>query len=299
MAQKRGGLGRGLDALFGENTASEASIRMDTAQTPVSRETLELPIIQIDNNPDQPRRKFDEEALNELASSLKLCGMIQPIVVRPGSNGRYTIISGERRWRAAKLAKMSTVPVIIREVEDQTLLELALVENLQRENLNAIESAASMNVLMQEYGLTQIQLAERLGKSRTAVTNTLRLLRLAPRVQQLVRDGRLSEGQARPLIALEPEKQLELAEIIMTRNLNARQAEELAAASRAAENKPAEKRVRPTNPDLVLVENLFRDTLGCKVKAQGTSQKGTITLQYFTRDDLGRIYDALTSLQQQ
>lgn len=174
MAQKRG-LGKGIGALLGDNPTYDMISAANAADENVSRETLELPIIQIDNNPDQPRRTFDEEALNELASSLKLYGMIQPIVVRPGNNGRYTIISGERRWRAAKLAKMSTVPVIIRDVEDQTLLELALVENIQRENLNAIESAASMNVLMEEYGLTQIQLAERLGKSRTAVANTLRL----------------------------------------------------------------------------------------------------------------------------
>ena len=296
MAQKQR-LGRGLGALIGDNPVTEEVIRTDAAGSAVSRETLEIPIIQIDNNPDQPRRKFDEEALNELASSLRLYGMIQPIVVRPGANGRYTIISGERRWRAAKIAKMSTVPVIIREVEDQTLLELALVENLQRENLNAIESAASMQVLMQEYGLTQIQLAERLGKSRTAITNTMRLLKLAPSVQQLVRDGRLSEGQARPLVSLEAEKQVELAQIIMNRNLNSRQAEELAAASKA-QAKVREKKIPLTNPDLVLVENLFRDTLGVKVQAKGTSAKGTITLQYFTKDDLGRIYDILTTLQQ-
>ena len=296
MAQKQR-LGRGLGALIGDSPVTEEAIRTEPAVTSVSRETLEMPIIQIDNNPDQPRRKFDEEALNELASSLRLYGMIQPIVVRPGANGRYTIISGERRWRAAKIAKMSTVPVLIREVEDQTLLELALVENIQRENLNAIETAASMQVLMQEYGLTQIQLAERLGKSRTAITNTMRLLKLAPSVQQLVRDGRLSEGQARPLVSLDFEKQVELAQIIMNKNLNARQAEELANAAKTTD-KVREKKVPLTNPDLVLVENLFRDTLGCKVQAKGTSARGTITLQYFTKDDLGRIYDILTTLQQ-
>ena len=297
MAQKRG-LGKGIGALLGDNPTYDMISAANAADENVSRETLELPIIQIDNNPDQPRRTFDEEALNELASSLKLYGMIQPIVVRPGNNGRYTIISGERRWRAAKLAKMSTVPVIIRDVEDQTLLELALVENIQRENLNAIESAASMNVLMEEYGLTQIQLAERLGKSRTAVANTLRLLKLAPQVQKLVREGRLTEGQARPLIGLENEKQIELADVIQRKNLNARQAEDLAAAARGNDKKTSERRSRSLNPDLLLVENLCRDTLGCKVKAQGTSTKGTITLSYFTKDDLGRIYDALTSLQQ-
>ena len=293
MAQKRG-LGRGIGALIGDTSLPLEGIG-ESAKPTVSRETIELPIIQIDNNPDQPRRNFDNESLNELASSIKLYGIIQPIVVRPTGNGRYMIVSGERRWRAAKIARLSTVPVVIRDVEDQTLLELALVENLQREDLNVIESAASMNILAEEYGLTQIQLAERLGKSRTAVANTLRLLKLEPEIQQSLRDEKMTEGQARPLIGLEPEKQIELAEQIITRNLNSRQVEELVSQLK----KPSRRTVpreRQTNPDLVLIENLFRNTLGCKVRASGSSEKGSITLQYFSHDDLGRIYDVLSSL---
>ncbi len=293
MAQKRG-LGRGIGALIGDTSLPLEGIG-ESARPTVSRETIELPIIQIDNNPDQPRRNFDNESLNELASSIKLYGIIQPIVVRPTGNGRYMIVSGERRWRAAKIARLSTVPVVIRDVEDQTLLELALVENLQREDLNVIESAASMNILAEEYGLTQIQLAERLGKSRTAVANTLRLLKLEPEIQQYLRDEKMTEGQARPLIGLEPEKQIELAEQIITRNLNSRQVEELVSQLK----KPSRRTVpreRQTNPDLVLIENLFRNTLGCKVRASGSSEKGSITLQYFSHDDLGRIYDVLSSL---
>ena len=293
MAQKRG-LGRGIGALIGDTSLPLEGIG-ESAKPNVSRETIELPIIQIDNNPDQPRRNFDNESLNELASSIKLYGIIQPIVVRPTGNGRYMIVSGERRWRAAKIARLSTVPVVIRDVEDQTLLELALVENLQREDLNVIESAASMNILAEEYGLTQIQLAERLGKSRTAVANTLRLLKLEPEIQQYLRDEKMTEGQARPLIGLEPEKQIELAEQIITRNLNSRQVEELVSQLK----KPSRRTVpreRQTNPDLVLIENLFRNTLGCKVRASGSSEKGSITLQYFSHDDLGRIYDVLSSL---
>ncbi|MBR3195291.1 MAG: ParB/RepB/Spo0J family partition protein [Clostridia bacterium] len=293
MAQKRG-LGRGIGALIGDTSLPLEGIG-ESAKPTVSRETIELPIIQIDNNPDQPRRNFDNESLNELASSIKLYGIIQPIVVRPTGNGRYMIVSGERRWRAAKIARLSTVPVVIRDVEDQTLLELALVENLQREDLNVIESAASMNILAEEYGLTQIQLAERLGKSRTAVANTLRLLKLEPEIQQYLRDEKMTEGQARPLIGLEPEKQIELAEQIITRNLNSRQVEELVSQLK----KPSRRTVpreRQTNPDLVLIENLFRNTLGCKVRASGSSEKGSITLQYFSHDDLGRIYDVLSSL---
>ena len=293
MAQKRG-LGRGIGALIGDTSLPLEGIG-ESAKPNVSRETIELPIIQIDNNPDQPRRNFDNESLNELVSSIKLYGIIQPIVVRPTGNGRYMIVSGERRWRAAKIARLSTVPVVIRDVEDQTLLELALVENLQREDLNVIESAASMNILAEEYGLTQIQLAERLGKSRTAVANTLRLLKLEPEIQQYLRDEKMTEGQARPLIGLEPEKQIELAEQIITRNLNSRQVEELVSQLK----KPSRRTVpreRQTNPDLVLIENLFRNTLGCKVRASGSSEKGSITLQYFSHDDLGRIYDVLSSL---
>ena len=293
MAQKRG-LGRGIGALIGDTSLPIEAIR-DQKQN-VSRETLELPIIQIDNNPDQPRRNFDEESLNELASSIKLYGIIQPIVVKPTQNGRYMIISGERRWRAAKLARLSTVPVIIRDVEDQTLLEMALVENLQRENLNIIESAASMNVLMSEYGLTQLQLAERLGKSRTAVTNTLRLLKLEPEIQQMLRDERVTEGQVRPLIGLDPEIQVELAQQIIDKNMNSRQVEDMIAQMKKKKDKKDLPSVRQTNPDLVLIENLFRNTLGCKVRATGSSEKGSITLQYFSKDDLGRIYDILSSL---
>ena len=293
MAQKRG-LGRGIGALIGDTSLPLDGIA-EAGKPPVSRETLELPIIQIDNNPDQPRRNFDNESLNELASSIKLYGIIQPIVVRPTGNGRYMIVSGERRWRAAKIARLSTVPVVIRDVEDQTLLELALVENLQREDLNVIESAASMNILAEEYGLTQIQLAERLGKSRTAVANTLRLLKLEPEIQQYLRDEKLTEGQARPLIGLEPEKQIELAEQIIAKNLNSRQVEEMVAQLKKPSRR-AIPRERQTNPDLVLIENLFRNTLGCKVRASGSSEKGSITLQYFSHDDLGRIYDVLSSL---
>ena len=294
MAQRKG-LGKGLGALIGDTSLPLDAIGEPSKQN-VSRETLELPIIQIDNNPDQPRRSFDDESLNELAASIKLYGIIQPIVVRPSGNGRYMIVSGERRWRAAKIARLSTVPVVIREVEDQALLELALVENLQRENLNVIESAASMKVLAEEYGLTQLQLAERLGKSRTAIANTMRLLTLEPEIQQYLRDEKLTEGQARPLVGLEPEKQIELAEQIIAKNLSSRQAEDLVAQLKRKPSTRELHRVRQTNQDLLLIENLFRNTLGCKVRATGTSEKGSITLQYFSKDDLGRIYDVLSSL---
>ena len=173
---------------------------------------------------------------------------------------------------------------------------MALVENLQRENLNIIESAASMNVLMSEYGLTQLQLAERLGKSRTAVTNTLRLLKLEPEIQQMLRDERVTEGQVRPLIGLDPEIQVELAQQIIDKNMNSRQVEDMIAQMKKKKDKKDLPSVRQTNPDLVLIENLFRNTLGCKVRATGSSEKGSITLQYFSKDDLGRIYDILSSL---
>ena len=198
MAVKnKGGLGRGLDALFDDNSLEDAS-----------KSAVKLKITEIEPNREQPRKSFDEEALEELANSISTHGVIQPLLVRPLPDGGYRLVAGERRWRASRMAGLTEVPVIIREMSDSEEMELALVENLQREDLNPIEEAQGLSLLMETYGLTQEQAAKRVGKSRPAVANTMRLLSLPQDVLALVERGELSAGHARTLLALENEEQI-------------------------------------------------------------------------------------------
>ncbi|MBR2044144.1 MAG: ParB/RepB/Spo0J family partition protein, partial [Clostridia bacterium] len=197
MAAKKGGLGRGLDALFGENATDEGKLS-------------ELDINEIEPNKEQPRKDFDEEALSELADSISRHGLLQPIVVRPRPNGRYEIIAGERRWRACRLAGLYTVPALIKEMDELGAAEAALVENLQREDLNPYEEALGYSTLIERFSLTQEDAAERVGKSRAAVANALRLLKLPEKMLNALREGKISAGHARALLAAEGEKQEEL-----------------------------------------------------------------------------------------
>ena len=294
MAQKRG-LGKGIGALLGDNPTYDMISAANAADENVSRETLELPIIQIDNNPDQPRRTFDEEALNELASSLKLYGMIQPIVVRPGNNGRYTIISGERRWRAAKLAKMSTVPVIIRDVEDQTLLELALVENIQREDLNAIEIALAYEHLLDADGMTQEKVSERVGKSRTAIANYLRLLRLPAQVQIALQKKEIDMGHARALLAIDsPSLQIKLFNEVLKNGYSVRKVEEMAQMLKNGEDVNSGTKKIVAKAKLPEEYNALRSHLSefLQTKVQLTCSpkgKGKITIPFANEEELEHI----------
>ena len=203
MAVKKGGLGRGLDSLFNENATDEGGV-------------INVNLNDIEPNKGQPRKDFDEESLSELAESISAHGLIQPIVVKPNANGRYSIIAGERRWRACRIAGLYEVPVIIKDAEPQELMELALIENLQREDLNAVEEALGYRSLIDSFGLTQEEVSKRMGKSRTAVTNALRLLNLNDRELQALRMGVISAGHARALLAVEDtnvrEQMLQMAE---------------------------------------------------------------------------------------
>lgn len=279
MAMKKG-LGKGLDALLGE---------MDEN---VHSGIQEVDIYSIDTNADQPRKSFDEEKLKELASSIKMHGLYQPIVVRKNGE-RFTIVMGERRYRAARLCGMSRVPVIVRTMEDAEAMEAALVENLQREDLNPVEEAAGIRYLMEQQDLTQEEAAERLGKSRPAIANALRLLTLPDKVQTMLRDGKLQAGHARALVSMKDEqRQNELAEKIVKEALSVRDVEAIAKESPKSVKKEKPESVRST--DLATAENELRDKLGTKVQILGDEKKGKIIIEYYNKNDLQKIYDMIT-----
>ena len=282
MADKKGSrLGTGLSALFGE----EKNVLEND-------ETRTLPIARLEPRKDQPRQEFDPESLETLADSIREYGLIQPITVRALDRGFYQIVAGERRWRAARLAGLREVPVRVVEADERRATELALVENLQREDLNPMEEAAGYRKLMDEYGLTQEQASQRVGRSRPAVANALRLLTLAGPVQAMVADGSLTAGHARALIALkDPELQRRAAEEVVGRGLSVRQAEKLAAALLKGEKEKQEE-----DPDAVNyvreAERRLSDALGRGVRLTGAN-KGRITLEFYTADDREALMNAL------
>ena len=277
--QKRG-LGKGLDALLGEYSA------------PAPSGVTEIDIRLLDVNKAQPRKQFDEEKLNELAESIRRHGMVQPILVQQKGD-RYLIVAGERRYRAARKAGLSTVPVIVRDLADEQVMELALIENIQRENLNPVEEAAAVRFLMQQHDLTQEEVSERISKSRSAVANTLRLLSLPEEVLEYLRDGRLSSGHGRALAAVKEKKeQLRLAEETVKNGYSVRQLEALVKS--LGERKPAKKKASSAlTPELHEAEERFRTRLGTKVKISGSEKRGKITIEYYSKEDLLRVYDTL------
>lgn len=278
MAEKpKRGLGSGLGALFGE----------DVLAAPGDKEAT-LPIAKVEPRADQPRYSFDEEALEELSESIKQYGLIQPITVRRLDGGYYQIIAGERRWRAARIAGLAEVPVRIIEADDKRAMELALVENLQREDLNPIEEARGYRTLMEEYGLTQEEAARSVGKSRPAVANALRLLSLGEAVAAMVENGSLSAGHARALLTLRDEKkQLETAEAVISRGLSVRQTEALV--KKLASAKEPELEESTTNSIIVdyvkEVERELENALGRKVKLVEGKKTGRIEIEFCGADD--------------
>jgi len=283
MASKpKRGLGKGLDALLGEFT-----------EPTVPQGVVEADIRLLDVNKAQPRKQFDEEKLNELADSIRRHGVVQPILVRQKGE-RYTIVAGERRYRAARLAGLATVPVVVRELEDQQVMEVALIENIQREALNPVEEAAAIRFLMKQHDLTQEEVAERISKSRSAIANTLRLLSLPDEVLDLLRDGSLSAGHGRALAAMKDKAlQLRLAKEAVENGYSVRQMEALAK-KYAEEQKPKPKPEMPRMlPELFDAQERFRTRLGTKVKISGSDKKGKIVIEYFSAEDLQRIYDII------
>ena len=280
---KPSGLGKGLGALLGEDFTSD------------NPSTSTLPLSQIENHAGQPRKAFDEEALAELAESIRTHGVIQPLTVRRLSSGYYQIIAGERRWRAAKLAGLSQVPVVVIEADDRKAMELAMIENLQREDLSPIEEAEGYHVLMEQYGMTQEQAAERVGKSRSAVANALRLLNLSPNLRELLEAGKLSAGHARALLPLSPEKQEAAADAVLRSDLSVRQTEQLVKRLQQEKaEKPAKK--APAVDYVAEAERSLSDALGraCHI-AQGR-KKGRVEIEYYGTDDLNDLLDALAAL---
>jgi ParB family transcriptional regulator, chromosome partitioning protein len=275
----RKALGRGLSALLRE---------VETTTAGLDQVALDL----IDPNPFQPRRAFADAGLKELADSIRSSGVIQPVLLRR-ADGRYQIIAGERRWRAARLAGLESIPAIVRDVGDREALELALTENLLREDLNALEVAHGLAALQEKHRLTHEEIAERLGLTRTAVSNTLRLLRLPAQVQAMLASGEISAGHARALVALKDAKaQTEFARLIVEKGLSVRQTEELAAASewRPKGRKSSAPASKP-DPNVRAAVLEMERTLGTRVKIVGNAKRGRIEIKYFSGEDLNRIFD--------
>ena len=288
MAKKvQRGLGRGLGALLGDDVESAAAPQ-PAEQTAVD-EVRMLPIHLIDPNREQPRRSFDEGALNDLAQSIRAVGVLQPIIVAK-SGERYTIIAGERRYRASRLAEKTEIPAIVRDWDEQTRLEAALIENLQRDNLNPIEEAMGVRRLMDETGLTQEQAAERLGKSRPAVANLLRLLTLPDAVRQMLIEGKLSAGHGRALVTVDRKRQIQLANLTVQQGWSVRQLERICAQPVKEESK---KPKIQRDAQFTQLEGMARELFGTRVKLDGDANNGKITLYYYNADDLQRIWDVL------
>ena len=285
MASQKG-LGKGLGALLG-----------DFSEEPLEKSAYQLlPIYKVEPNPDQPRHDFDEEELQALADSITVHGIIQPLTVREMPNGYYQIIAGERRWRAARMANLSDVPAVIIEADDKKAMELALIENLQRQDLNPLEEALGYQTLMNEYGLTQEEAAGQVGKSRPAVANALRLLGLCPEVQERVRKGELSAGHARAILQLKSEKkQQEAAQKIVALGLSVRQAE-LLCKNMSKEPVPQKKEVFAVDYVAECEKSLSKH-LGRGVKIVNGKRKGRFELEFYGQEDLQNLLDALMKIQ--
>ena len=286
MALGRKGLGKGLDALLGEYVASP------------SEGVHQIDVDLIDINTDQPRKDFDRERLEDLRDSIELHGVVQPIIVRRAGD-RYTIVAGERRFRASRMANLRTVPAIIRDFSDSEVMEVALIENIQRENLNPIEVASAIDFLVKQHDLTHDEVAKRIGKSRPAVTNSLRLLTLPNSVQDKLRSGKLQMGHARALAAIKDDAEIErLADRAASQGWSVRETEKRASAANEPKqgNKP-KKNTKPAkstlSPDTLAALDALQQRLGTRVVIDGTEQKGTLSISYHSLDELNAIYALL------
>lgn len=283
---KKTGLGKGLNALFSESIENEEEIAK-VEEKKDGEVVQNLKITEVEPNRNQPRKQFDEEALEELSDSIKKYGLIQPIIVTK-KDGYYQIVAGERRWRASKKAGLTTIPAIVREDDEKKNKEIALIENIQREDLNAVEKAMGMKLLMDEYCLTQSQLAEIVGKSRSGVANTLRILNLDERVLELAKQGKLTEGHCRALLCYEDgDKQLQEAMKLIENGRSVRDIER-----KTQRNKPQkiDQRYAAICND---VEDTFQSFFGTKVKVDAKKRSGKIIIQYSTNDELARILELI------
>lgn len=311
MAGKKSGLGRGLDALFPEKVSQEkpktvrsskpktntATVKTTLDQPAVKGETI-VKISKVEPNREQPRKKFDEDALLELSESIKMYGVLQPLLVSDKKD-YYEIVVGERRWRAAKMAGLKEVPVVIKEFSDQEIVEISLIENIQREDLNPVEEAMAYKRLIDEFNLKQDEIAERVSKSRTAVTNSLRLLKLDARVQQMMVDEMISAGHARALLAIsDAEKQYSVAMRIFDEKLSVRETEKLVKTI-LNPSKKRENAVSDSAEDAIYesLEEKMKNITGTRVFIhRKKNNKGKIEIEYYSRDDLDRIIDLFESI---
>ena len=284
MMQQR--LGKGLGALIGAETEKNDL-----------NSVIEVDVNEIDPNLDQPRKKFDDEKLKELAQSIRTYGIVQPIIVQK-KDARYIIIAGERRYRAARMAGIETVPVVIKEYSKSDFMEVSLVENLQREDLNSIEEAQAMQLLMEEHQLTQDMLSSRLGKSRSAIANTLRLLSLPEEIRNMIIDGTLTSGHARCLVSVDDhDEKIRIAKEIVATGISVRATEELIKAVGGLPERK-KKTTAKKNEDLIYAENNLSEAMETKVKIVGNNKKGHIQIAYYSEEQLSNLYDFLIANQQ-
>ena len=281
--KKKGGLGKGLDAIFAENTAEKEG-------------TVTLRLSEIEPNRSQPRKEFDDEALSELAESIAQHGILQPILVRPIFAGGYQIVAGERRWRAARMAGLMEVPVIIRDMDDAEFMQLALIENLQREDLTALEEAKGYKSLMDTHGFTQEEISKTVGKSRPSVANALRLLSLPEEVQQMMEEGLLTAGHGRTLLAFKNEEDLiKAAKKVAEEGISVRELEKMAKkANEMPEKQESEKPAKAKNHYYEEVRLALNESLGRKVNVSGSKKKGVLTIEFYGEEDLKNLLAELT-----
>ena len=277
---KKGGLGRGLDALFLDNTVDDISVSG----------TVTLKLNEIEPNKEQPRKTFDEKALNELASSIERNGVLQPLLVRPMTDGSYQLVAGERRWRASRITGLTEVPVVIKEMSDEQAMEIALIENLQREDLNPIEEAEGLQLLIERYNLTQEEAAARVGRSRPAIANALRLLNLPENVRDLAKTGKISAGHARALLGFEKEEDMvKTAAEIQKNDLSVRDVEKLAKQSQTKTDAKPRRKTHNRDTFYDEVELALSSTLGRKVKVIVSKTGGTLEMEFFDKADLEKL----------
>lgn len=303
MAVKKGGLGKGLDSLIQSSTSRPKAAPKTEVKEKIIEKVVEKPVEQkiklslIEPNREQPRKKFDEEALQELSDSIKQYGIIQPLVVKKNAD-YYEIIAGERRWRAAKMAGLKEVPVIIKEYTDQEIVEISLIENIQRENLNPIEEAIAYKRLLDEFHLKQEEVAKRVAKSRTTVTNSLRLLKLDEKVQQMVIEEKLTSGHVRALLAIENKNaQYNIAKKVYDEKLNVRDTEKLVKLVLSPKASKVKKKL--THEEIYHdMEERMKEIFGSKVSIQRKSEhKGKIEIEYYSDEELERILDVMNTMQ--
>jgi ParB family chromosome partitioning protein len=299
MSTAKKGLGRGLNSLFSIYNDEENELapqQPKSVEKEYTQGVEEIEISKIDPNKDQPRKNFDEEALKELSASIQNHGVIQPIIVVK-KDGRYMVIAGERRWRASKLAGMTTIPAIVKEYSDAEIKEVSIIENLQREDLNPIEAARAIKELMDEYGWTQEVVANRLGKSRPVIANTIRLLQLEPEVIKLIEDGKLSAGHARSLVVVtDRNAQIKLAQLACSKKITVRDLEN--AVKKQLGDKAKSKKKKEQTAELKQLIDDMQHVFSTKVTALGTMQRGRIYIDYYNADDLERIYELIEQLKQ-